>query len=127
MRLSHVAMTVPPGTLTETTRAAITSFYGDLLGWREMESLRLPDRLTLSVGPDDWVNIRERPDPMVVSGYEHMGVVVDSADQADELWQRLSDANVDTLEPLERRDDGYRSFRFRHLLPLSIEVHHFPD
>src|SRR5918994_4983767 len=47
---SHVTMNVPEGTLTEEYRARLLEFYGRMLGWREMESLRLPDRLTVAVG-----------------------------------------------------------------------------
>ena len=37
--LSHVAMSVPEGTLTEEYRAQLLEFYGRMLGWREMESV----------------------------------------------------------------------------------------
>lgn len=40
--LSHVAMSVPEGTLTEAYRARLLNFYGRVLGWREMEALRRP-------------------------------------------------------------------------------------
>ncbi len=66
--LSHVAMSVPEGTITDAYRARLLEFYGRVLGWREMESLRLPDRLTVAVGPSSYINIRERPDSMVTHG-----------------------------------------------------------
>jgi hypothetical protein len=55
--LSHVAMSVPEGTLTDEFRAELLGFYGRILGWT----------------------------------------------------------------------DGGGSFRFRHLLPMAIEVQFFPD
>ena len=33
--LNHVAMSVPPGTLTDDYRAELLEFYGGLFGWRE--------------------------------------------------------------------------------------------
>jgi hypothetical protein len=48
--LNHVGMGVPVGTLTASYRTALLDFYGDLLGWREIKQLRLPDRLTILVG-----------------------------------------------------------------------------
>jgi hypothetical protein len=42
--LSHVALSVPAGTLTDDYRARLLDFYGRRLGWREMEALRRPDR-----------------------------------------------------------------------------------
>lgn len=125
--LNHVAMSVPSGTLTDAYRAELLDFYSRLFGWREIESLRLPDRVTLSVGPHAYVNIRERPDPMVCSGYEHFGIVVESPDLVERLWQQLDvDSRDVQLEPLATGDDGYRSFRFRYLLPLTVEVQFFP-
>jgi hypothetical protein len=126
-RLSHVAMSVPAGTLTDEYRAAVLEFYGQLLGWKEIESLRLPDRLTVLVGPDDYINIREQPSPMTCSGYEHFGVVMASADEADALWDRLNDDQRDLhLEPNPKGADGFRSYKFRYLLPLAVEVQAFP-
>jgi hypothetical protein len=55
-------MSVPPGTLTDEHRAALREFYGRVFEWREIESLRLPDRLTFSVGGSCHLNMRERPE-----------------------------------------------------------------
>jgi hypothetical protein len=125
--LSHVAMTVPPGTLTPAYRSELLDFYGSLFGWREMETFRLPDRLAVSVGRHSYLNIRGRSDPMTCSGYEHFGLVVSSAEKAERIWQSVDADSRDTnLEPMQRGDDGFRSFRFRHLLPLTVEVQFFP-
>lgn len=126
--LNHVAMSVPEGTLTADWRADLLEFYGALLGWREIEVLRRPDRVTISVGGSTYVNLRERPDPMTCSGDEHFGIVVASADEAQDIWNRLNEqAREVNLEPLETDDRGFRRFRFRHLLPLAIEVQSFPS
>ena len=98
--LTHVAMSVPEGTLTDEYRTRLLEFYGRLLGWSEMEDLRQPDRLSLWVGRS-YINIRERPDPMVTHGYEHFGVLVASADGLRELWAQL-DAEDDDVEPRAR-------------------------
>jgi hypothetical protein len=120
-------MSVPRGTLTDECRAELSRFYGEFLGWREIDSLRLPDRLTFRVGRHTYVNIRERDDVMQTTGYEHLGIVVESTDAAEQLWKRL-DAQSNDLELTElgAGDDGYRSFRFRYLLPLTVEVQYFP-
>ncbi len=121
--LSHVAMSVPEGTLTDEYRARLLEFYGRLLGWHEMESLRLPDRLTVAVGRSSYVNIRERPDSMVSHGYEHFGVLVRSAKDLQQLWAELANEEDDVqLEPLSTSDDGEGSFRFRYLLPMAVEA-----
>jgi hypothetical protein len=127
--LSHVAMSVPSGTLTDEFRARLVDFYGRILGWYEIESLRLPDRLTLALGaPLNYVNVRERPDVMVCTGYEHFGVMVGSAEEFRRIWDSLSAEPGDVeLEPFPDRADGGGSFRFRHLLPMAVEVQFFPD
>ena len=120
-------MSVAEGTLTPAFRDEVLTFYGELFGWRDVESLRRPDRMTLAVGGGTYVNIRERPDPMTCSGYEHLGVLLDSADAVEATWTRLAEGDADVhLEELQRGDDGYRSFRVRHLLPLAIEVQYLP-
>jgi hypothetical protein len=125
--LSHVAMSVPAGTLTDHYRTELLAFYGGLFGWREIESQRLPDRLTISVGSDSrYLNVRERSDPMVCSGYEHFGVVVASGEEAKRLWSVLNADQRDVnLTPLASGDHGLTSFRFRYLLPLAVEVQAF--
>lgn len=121
--LTHVAMSVPEGTLTEDYRARVLAFYGGLLGWREMEQLRRPDRLTIAVGGASYINLRERPDNAVSQGYEHFGVLIASAGELRALWDELADRDEDVeLEPFAPNDGGEGSFRFRFLLPFSVEA-----
>jgi len=125
-QLSHVAMSVPEGTLTGAYRAEVLSFYGGIFGWSEMESLRRPDRLTIAVGRSSYINIRERRDSMVCHGYEHFGILVGSAEDLRRLWTELSNEQHDIeLEPLAVSDVGEGSFRFRHLLPMAVEVQYY--
>ncbi len=88
--LSHVAMSVPEGTLTDDFRTRLLDFYGRRLGWREMEALRRPDRLTVSVGAASYINIREQPESMVSHGYEHFGVLLRSPEDLKHLWEDLA-------------------------------------
>jgi hypothetical protein len=116
-------MSVPEGTLTDSYRARLLEFYGRILDWREMESLRRPDRLTVAVGSTSYINVRERSDSMVTHGYEHFGVSVRSAKDLQQLWAELANDGADVqLEPLTTNDDGEGSFRFRHLLPMAVEA-----
>ena len=119
-------MSVPPGTLTDTWRNQVLDFYGRLFGWRELDALRLPDRLTISVG-SSYINIRERADAPTYNGYEHFGVALDSAEAARAVWTEANNSEVGvTLDPLPETTDGFISYRLRYLLPLSVEVQYFP-
>jgi catechol-2,3-dioxygenase len=121
--LSHVAMSVPEGTLTDRYRSDLLDFYGQKLGWREIVAFRLPDRLTIAVGGSTYINVRERPDSMVTYGYEHIGVLVDSADTLARLWSELADEHIDIhLESFAPNAQGEGSFRFQYLLPMAVEV-----
>ncbi len=40
--LSHVAMSVAEGTLTDEYRTELLGFYGDYFGWSEMEAVTSP-------------------------------------------------------------------------------------
>ena len=124
--LNHLAMSVPEGTLTDALRAELRKFYGSHLAWREIEELRLPDRMTFSVGSHTYVNIRERADVMTCHGYEHFGIVVASSLEAERIWSALdADTREVHLEPMQRGADGYRLFRFRYLLPMAVEIQSF--
>ena len=124
--LSHVAMSVPPGTLTDDWRKQVLDFYGDLFGWNEMDALRLPDRLTIAVG-SSYINVRERDDAPAYNGYEHFGVVFRSSDELRQVWDAANKSDADiTLEPLSEPADGFLSFRLRYLLPLTVEAQYFP-
>ena len=126
--LSHVAMSVPEGTLTDEYRGRLVDFYGRMLGWREMEFLRRSDRLTVAVGRSSYINIREQSDSMVSHGYEHFGVLVSSAEEFQQLWADLTNEQVDLQdEPLSTNDDGEGSFRFRYLLPMAVEVQYYAE
>ena len=119
-------MSVPRGTLTDEFRAELKKFYGMLLGWNELRDLALPDRMTMAVGGDSYVNIRERDDAMVTHGYEHLGIVLDSGEDVEKCYRTLEREQRNMyLEPLTEADDGYRAFRFRYMLPLAIEVQYF--
>ena len=125
--LNHIAMSAPRGTLSEDYRRELLRFYGRAFGWREIEPLRLPDRLTLLVGQHTYVNIRERDEVMQTTGYEHFGIVVESSGAADRLWKQLAADPADfNLTKLATSPEGYRSLRFLYLLPLAVEVQHFP-
>ena len=120
--LTHIAMSVPEGTLTDEYRVGLLEFYGRVLGWREIESLRLPDRMIIAVGRSSYVNLREREDSMVTHGYEHFGVLLRSAEELRQLWAELDREDDVELAPLSPNDAGEGSFRFRYLLPMAVEA-----
>ncbi|HUP84158.1 MAG TPA: VOC family protein [Acidimicrobiales bacterium] len=122
--LTHVAMAVRPGTLTPTFRSEVLSFYGGVFGWRELEELSSAERLTIAVAPQAYLNMRETDAATDVT-YEHFGVLVESDEAVREIWEDVR-ARGASPDPVDRPVDGHPSFRFRHLLPMAIEVQFFP-
>jgi hypothetical protein len=121
-------MSVPAGTLTDEYRAQVLEFYNRVFGWTEMESLRLPDRMTIAVGAS-YINIRERDDAATYTGYEHFGVSFPTIEELRSVWARAEADAVAaevTLEPIEESADGFATFRLRYLLPLTVEAQYFP-
>lgn len=123
--LTHVAMSVPVGTLTSDFRAALLTFYSDAFGWRELERLSTPDRLTISIGPGTYINVREQEASMPPDAYEHFGVLVESPDEVHELHGVVNRLGAHPA-PVEEPVEGHPTFRFRHLLPMAIEVQFIP-
>jgi hypothetical protein len=124
--LSHVAVSVPPGTLTAEYRKQVLAFYGPLLGWHEIEGLRLDDRMTIAVGTDCYVNLRERGDDVATyRGYDHFGVLVGSEAELRELWTELDTKHPDVTLRAISGSGRALTFRMQHLLPVALEVQYF--
>ena len=123
--LTHVAMSVPVGTLTPEFRTQLLAFYGGVFGWRELEALSNAERMTIAVGAGAYLNVREHAQPLPVPAYEHFGVLVGSADDVHELHDEVERLGA-APDPVEEPVDGHPTFRFEHLLPMAIEVQFIP-
>jgi hypothetical protein len=118
-------MSVPPGTLTDEYRRRVLDFYGAILGWREIDELRLADRMTIAVGKNCYVNLRERDDAATYHGYDHVGVLVGSEVELRGLWDDLDRNHPDVaLRPISQTGAAL-TFRLQHLIPLAVEVQFF--
>ena len=118
-------MSIPPGTLTDEFREQVIAFYGAMLGWHEIKGLRLADRMTIAVGDDSYVNLREREDNATFHGYDHFGVLVDSEAELRALWDDLARNYPDVTLRAISEGGGSLTFRMQYLLPLAVEVQYF--
>ncbi|HEX3567232.1 MAG TPA: hypothetical protein VHU17_17835 [Acidimicrobiales bacterium] len=86
MRFNHMELTFARGALDDATRADIDAFYGDVLGWKSS-----PYELFGQVGhllvPDDgqFILLMEVDDPIHSPSYDHLGLLLDTRDQVDDL------------------------------------------
>lgn len=129
MRLSHIAVTVPRDLFEPPARRELLHFYSNVFGWSENPALARPGERIFMRAPSDaqYLTIRASDEPMQTSGYEHVGVALDTPVQVNEAHQRADleagrDERVD-LGPVRVLYDGHlHTFRVRYLLPLTIEV-----
>lgn len=130
--ISHVAVTVPASALDARGREALKAFYGQVLGWTEIERLRRDDRLSLEVSDSAYLNIRSRDEPMQTSGYEHLGLWIDSPEEFDAVCERARawarrDAEAVVEEPaiVATKRGAVHNVRLHYRLPLAIELQCF--
>ena len=130
MRFNHMELTFPRGGLDDATRADITRFYGDVLGWNTFD-VPLLDQLTYYLSPDDgqFILLAESDKPISSPGYDHLGLLLDSRDEVDELLEQCKkfQANDDRMKIKEYKDivQGpvtVRAFYVKYLLPIYFDI-----
>lgn len=131
-RFSHVALTVPSELFEPGPRGELLGFYHDVLGWSEDPRFERAGERILVRAPTNaqYITLRRADSPMVTSGYEHLGVVVDSAPEMHAIHERAARAGKPypdlDLGPLRELYGGHLlTFRLRFRLPLTLEFQHF--
>ena len=132
-RFSHVAMTLPKALLEEDAKNRWLAFYQKVFGWSENPHFAIPGERVFIRAPVDgqYLNVRASDTPMLTSGYEHLGLWVDSEEELRRLHEAASafaeaDESV-MLGDVEVLYDGrLTTFRVQYVLPLTIEVQFAP-
>jgi len=127
--LSHIAMTVSRESYTSEYLDELSRFYKATLGWRVDDNLSIPnERLFIAISKDQYLNVRAADEPMATSGYEHLGIYLDSSDDVHAMHAKVieearSERNLEIDKLVQVLYDGIlTTFRFRYLMPLAIEV-----
>ena len=133
-RFSHVAMTLPKKLLEDDAKKHWLAFYEDVFGWSENPRFAIPGERVFIRAPEDgqYLNARASDAPMQTSGYEHLGLWVDSEDEVRRLHAAATvfaqDDDSVVLEDVEVLYDGnLTTFRVQYVLPLAIEVQFAPS
>jgi len=131
LRLNHLQITIPRGTLAA-MRSALLDFYVDGLGFGVTTVPKFGDsHLFLTTDPEgsQFIYVAESPTPALIEGDDHLGFHVrDRAivDRVLELCRRVraGDARMQIreLEDLELAETSTHAFYFRYLLPIWIDV-----
>ena len=128
-RFSHVAMTIPKSFLEQEAKARWLRFYESVFGWTENPAFAIAGERVLMRAPEDgqYVNVRASDTPMRTSGYEHLGLWVESEEEVHRLHEAArtfseDDADVSLGEVATLYDGRLTTFRVQYVLPLTIEV-----
>jgi hypothetical protein len=132
MRFNHMEMTVATGTLDEAFRADLESFFSGVLGWETMP-YELFGRQGQLLRPDDdqFILVLEVDEPVRSPSFDHLGLLVDSDDEVDELLgacRRFGDKDgrlaIKELDDLVTPGVVCHAFYFHYLLPFWFDVQH---
>ena len=132
MRFNHMELTLPVGSLDETLRSDLRAFYGEVLGWTTMD-VPLLGQTTFYMGPDDgqFILLAEHARPMQSPGFDHLGLLVESRSEVDEILERCkkfqehdSRMKIKQYEDLVQGPVTVRAFYVKYLLPIYFDVQH---
>lgn len=132
MRFNHMELTFAPGTLDAERRHEISRFYGDVFGWEAVEvDILNQQALLLKVDPhtQSFVLLAEHAQPMSPPAYDHLGILMDSRDEVDEIlercrkWQETDErVELKIYRDLVNPTSVVRAFYVRYLLPIHLDV-----
>ena len=133
-QFSHVAVTVPRDYFDVTERADLLPFYDEVFGWVENKDPSIEGERIFLRAPTDrqYLTLRASDEPMRTSGYEHLGIWVESAAELRQLYERARDYarrdhRVELSDMKTLYGERLQTFRVRYQLPLTLEVPHFDD
>jgi hypothetical protein len=130
-RFSHVAVTVPSELFDTERRFELLGFYAEVFGWHENPDLSIPGERIFLRAPSNtqYITIRASAQPMSTSGYEHLGIAIESEAELRAIHERATQLSGRFRElELGQIETGYGdrllTFRLRFRLPLTLEVQH---
>ena len=131
LRFNHMELTFPRGTLTDEFKADVDAFYGDVFGWRFLDTKVVGQLGHLcQIGEQgDFILLLESDEPMQSPGYDHLGFLMETRQEVDDLlaackaWQAKDDrVRVKEYEDLVTPNLTVHAFYVKHLLPLWFDV-----
>jgi predicted enzyme related to lactoylglutathione lyase len=131
MRFNHMELTFPTGTLTDEVRADVDAFYGDVFGWKFLDTMVIKQMAHLCQLGDsgDFILLAESDKPMSSPGYDHLGLLMDNRADVDETlaackaWQAKDDRIlIKEYKDLVTPNLTVHAFYVKHLLPIWFDV-----
>lgn len=132
MRMNHMELTYPEGSLTDALKKEIGDFYGELFGWTSMEVDVVGQKALLLMLDDEvsqFILLAESPHPIQSPGYDHLGLLLDTREEVDALLAKCrahqaGDGRIEIKEYQDLKQPGVtvHAFYVRHLLPIWFDV-----
>lgn len=131
MRFNHMELTFARGALTEQVKADVDAFYGDVFGWRFLDTEVVGQLAHLcQIGDDgDFILLAEGDEPISAPGYDHLGLLMPSRADVDETlakckaWQARDDrVRIKEYQDLVTPNLTVHAFYVKHLLPIWFDV-----
>jgi hypothetical protein len=120
LRFNHMELTLPIGALAAEGREQIRSFYGEVFGFDALDVPILGQLgLLLRTDPEtsQFLLLTEMEDPIHSPGYDHLGFLMGSRAEVDELLARC--------QKWQERDDRVRIKEYEDLVQGGVTVHAF--
>jgi hypothetical protein len=125
-------LTLPEGSLSPEGRADITRFYKEVFGWGAID-VELFEQNNLLLHTDDEVSqfllLVENPKPIESPSFDHLGVLMDSRAEVDELLARCKSyrerderVRIKEYDDLDQGVVVIRAFYVKYLLPIYFDV-----
>ncbi len=132
MRFNHMELTLPEGSLGPEGRAEITRFYKAVFGWGAID-VELFEQKNLLLHTDDEVSqfllLAESPTPLESPSFDHLGVLMDSRAEVDEMLARCKSyrerddrVRIKEYDDLDQGVVVVRAFYVKYLLPIYFDV-----
>ena len=132
LRFNHMELTFGEGMLTEEFRTDIDAFYNGVFGFgssrvelvgQDCHFLRVDDRA------EQFILLAESPKPMSSPGYDHLGFLMDTRAEVDDLlaackaFQAKDDrVQIKEYDDLVNGDHVTHAFYVKYLLPIWFDV-----
>jgi len=135
MRMNHMELTFPRGTLTDVFRKEVDDFYCTIFGWTgiDTEVVGQLTHILLTGTGGDFILLAESDRPMSSPGYDHLGLLqptradVDGLLEACREYQARDDrVQIKDYDDLVNQTDAgelvVRAFYVKFLLPIWFDV-----
>ena len=117
-RFNHMELSFERGTLTQEFRDQVDAFYGDVLGWRTLDT-EVIGQLCHLLLPDDgqFILLAEGKEPISSPGYDHLGFLMPTRAEVDETLAKI--------KQWQQKDDRVQIKEYKDLVSPTLTVHAF--